>query len=141
MIPCDSSTWNDVVKICGECTAVVETEKVEPRPKSCASYCQMNGLRCKAAWDDVTNNECSMDQKGANPAWTCDYEWEDTSDAVCECEVNPNPDTDVYQPGPPANYEAHTGGSSGDSDDGDGSNAGSIGTVFAIFAAGATLLF
>ena len=76
---CDPATWTGYDgSVCGDCSAVVN---VRDNGGTCEEYCSKQGLSCVDAWDDTTDEQCSLTatRKG------CSFSWSITTDAICEC--------------------------------------------------------
>ena len=76
------------LQVCGRCSALVNVSG-----STCKKFCEMNGLVCTAAWDDLVEETCSYDvvtnKLQPSLADACSYEWTNTSDAICECITDP----------------------------------------------------
>ena len=75
---CDESSWHDVDDVCGECKVIAH--EMDDIYITCSGYCAVQGLQCKAAWED-TEDTCTEKREE-----DCDYDFGDeTNDAICEC--------------------------------------------------------
>ena len=78
---CSPSSWigYDGV-VCGDCSAIV---KVRDNGGTCEQYCAEQGLSCVTAWDDTTNNACSL--SATRLGCSHSFSLGGTSDGICEC--------------------------------------------------------
>ena len=78
---CDVQNWSNIKyggqAICGNCAALIDDM---PTFKTCEAYCaSQDGLDCVGAYEEFENS-CTIES-----THTCDYDFSDTSDAICVC--------------------------------------------------------
>ena len=78
---CDEHLWPDVDgHICGDCRVLVDKMRTKYRG-TCDNYCTSFGSTCIGAWDDAAEDTCA----DMSVVGTCQHDWGETSDAICEC--------------------------------------------------------
>ena len=79
---CTPASWtgydHGAGQVCGDCAALVN---VRDNGGTCSEFCSRQGLSCSDAWDDTTEEQCSLDA----PRLGCSHQFSYTSDAICQC--------------------------------------------------------
>ena len=83
---CDPHSFHDLVTdnfdgVCGPC--LVLANYMDTYYGTCRAYCADQGLDCVMAWEEI-DNDCGVDH-----VEDCDYSFDHTSDALCECGSEP----------------------------------------------------